>query len=90
MEYNVGKELKASGGTLTTLIAMPSILAGLLVAIYLIAQNAAFIGILLGIVICILGYVWARLLGRILVGFGILVDKLEHLNPDLFLTDEAL
>ncbi len=90
MEHHVGKELKASGGTVTTLIAMPSFLAGILIAVYLIAEEATFLGILLGFVICVLGYVWARLLGRMLVGFGIIVDKLERLNPDLFLTDEEL
>ncbi len=95
MYKNPGEEIKMKASVLTVLLSIPSVLSGIFLiscAKYFFAEYAPqlfAVGCLLGLSVIAIGVWLARVLGSIMYGFGVLVDRVDHLNSQFFSENAA-
>ncbi len=92
MYMHPGKEIKINAGILTILWSIPDVLIGISVILLSYSLDGIlhetglihFIGWVLGIVIIVVGVWIARIHGSMMYGFGIIVDRFEHMKAEYF------
>ncbi len=96
---NPGRDIKELAEMIFWRLFFPWILGGAAIFIlgcYLASQGDAeagyigWIGLLAGVVIIWNGYYRAKLKVILLYGYGVLVEKIDHLKPEFFISDDPL
>ncbi len=75
-----GEEIKSNASLLTVLSSLPAVLSGIAVILFV----GEWLGWLLGLVIMVVGVWMARLFGSVMYGFGVIVDRIDHLDSRYF------